>query len=879
MRPLARSRPVPRINRMHQAIEARMNEKTLIGKETALLQSVLDCFDGGACLVDEKGLVQCMNRAAEELTGYREAELLGRPLLPQSREQKYAPRRWRSQSFRRKDGRLVDLLLWECRLDRCERGAALVQLRPRETRAGADLSLDEVRDKLGAIFDTFPDGVILINEAGRIQLFNSGAERLFGYARHEVLGDNVHRLMPSPYREEHGGYIAAYLKTGVRKIIGIGREVVALRKDGTCFPIYLSIGELRLEGRRYFVGVTHDLTRQKTAERRLLTLSAAIDQSPAAVLITDKIGRIEYVNDRFEELTGGGADEVVGKTVSQLSAGKTSSDRYYRLCEAISVREERRSEVEDRRKDGAYYWAFESITPLRNAQGEITHYLAMQRDITEQKRDKEALIESEARFRHIAEMTGEWLWEQDAEGRYIYSSNAVRDLLGLEPEEIIGRDYHELLYVNERRLEADEARPFSRLVNQYRHKSGTAVFTESSGEPLFDESGKLFGWRGVDHDITAHKAFEDALRLRDRAIESVRVGIAISDARAPGNPNIYVNPALCAITGYARDELLGRSMRILRGPETDQVALAQIHDAIVAGRDCEATLINYRKGGTPFWNELLISPVAGESGEITHFIGIHTDVTERRKEAESRHELEIAKHIQLSLLPGAPLRTARAELSGVCVPATHVGGDYFDYFKSGDAIDLVVADVSGHSVGAALIMTEVRSALRTEARKMADASSRPGEILRDLNELLHEDLTRAELFITMFYMKFLPERRKLYYANAGHNCPLLLRAGRDESVPLDTEGLVIGVERAVEFEEKCIELRGGDCILLYTDGVTEARSPQGDFFGIERLKASFRAHRSLPPEDLVKALLAEVRAFCGSEPPSDDIAIVAMQVK
>jgi phosphoserine phosphatase RsbU/P len=856
-----------------------MNEKTLIGGESTLLQSVLDCFDGGACVVDEKGLVQCMNRVAEELTGYREAELVGRPLLPPVRAgvQKHAMRRWRIQAFQRKDGCVVDLLFWECRLQRYARGAALVQLRARETRGGADLSLDEVRDKLGAIFDTFPDGVVLINEAGRIQLFNAGAERLFGYARHEVLGHDVNCLMPSPYREEHGGYISAYLKTGVRKIIGVGREVAALRKDGSRFPVYLSIGELRLEGGRYFVGVTHDLTRQKTAARRLLTLSAAIDQSPTGVLIADKEGRIEYANEKFEELTGCSAEGVVGKIVSQLTSGKTSSDRYQRLCEAISTGAKRRGEVEDRRRDGAAYWAYESITPLRNAQGEITHFLAMQRDITEQKRDKEALIESEARFRHIAEMTGEWLWEQDAEGRYIYSSNAVRDLLGMEPEEIIGRNYRELLCVNEMRPEA--ARPFSRLVNQYRHKKGTVVFTESSGEPLFDDSGRLFGWRGVDHDITAHKAFEDALRLRDRAIESVRVGIAISDARAPGNPNIYVNPALCAMTGYSREELLGRSMRLLRGAETDEAALAQIHDAILAGRDCEVTLRNYRKGGTPFWNELLISPVAGEGGEITHFIGIHTDVTERRKEAESRHELEIAKHIQLSLLPGAPLRSERAELSGVCVPASHVGGDYFDFFKSGDAIDVVVADVSGHSVGAALIMTEVRSALRAEARSLAGASSGPGVILRDLNELLYEDLTRAELFITMFYMKFLPDRRLLKYASAGHNWPLLLRSNGEVSIPLDAEGLVIGVETTVEFEEKCIELHAGDRILLYTDGVSEALSPQGEFFGLERLKESFRANRSLSPENLVKALLAEVRAFCGAEPPGDDLAIVAMQVK
>ena len=92
-----------------------------------------------------------------------------------------------------------------------------------------------------------------------------------------------------------------------------------------------------------------------------------------------------------------------------------------------------RGEIQDRKKNGELYWALETITPLRNTQGEITHYLAIQQDITEQKQDKEALAESEARFRQVAEMAGEWLWEQDPEGHYIYSSGAVQTSSGLRP--------------------------------------------------------------------------------------------------------------------------------------------------------------------------------------------------------------------------------------------------------------------------------------------------------------------------------------------------------------------------------------------------------------------------------------------------------------
>ena len=320
-------------------------------------------------------------------------------------------------------------------------------------------------------------------------------------------------------------------------------------------------------------------------------------------------------------------------------------------------------------------------------------------------------------------------------------------------------------------------------------------------------------------------------------------------------------------------------MRLLQGPDTDPGAVEQIRQAVSAGRSCEVVLKNYRKGGAPFWNELLISPVVDDTGKLTHYIGIQTDVTERRRAEESRHELEIAKHIQLSLLPDGPLRLPSAELAGVCVPASHVGGDYFDFFHTSDAVDVVIADVSGHSVGAALIMAEVRSALRAETRKVAGVPVGPAQVLGALNELLYDDLAGAELFLTMFYLKYLPGTRTLHYSNAGHNNALLLRVDDATCTALDAEGLVLGVRREIDFEEKRLGLAAGARLLLYTDGVTEAENQQGEFFGVARLGGLFSAYRTIPPEALLERLLAEVRAFCGETPIRDDISMVMLQVR
>ncbi|MCQ4189007.1 PAS domain S-box protein [Methylocystis suflitae] len=861
---------------------------------------ILDAFDEGLCLLDEAGELCAMNGAAERLTGYLEEELISHPLLtkleissrncgadptPSSHDPPTAPSGWLEVRLRRKDGSKIDAVCAICPVG-SNAAWTLLKLHPREPVLIEGVALRRIKVILEAIFGGMADGLIVIDEGGKIQLFSAGAETLFGYRAEEALGANVKLLMPAPYRDAHDGYLSNYRETGFKKIIGTSREVSGRRKDGSTFLMYLSIGEIWLEGKRYFVGVAHDLTRLKRAEERLITLAAAVEQSPAAVMISNKEGRIEYVNNRFVHLTGYEADELIGQNACLLQSNHTASELYPRLWETICSGSEWRGEIQDRKQSGELYWAQETITPLRDARGEITHFLAIQEDVTRQKQDKEALAESEQRFRHVAEMAGEWLWEQDTRGRYIYSSVAVRDILGLEPEEILGKSYLDLFageppehwMAELPSYSAENCHPFHRLVNHYRHKDGHDVYTESTGAPIFDPNGELIKWRGVDHDITARKQSEDALRIRNRAIESVHIGIVICDARIPGNPNIYVNPALSRITGYTREELLGHSMNLLQGPETDPAALDEIRRAISKGQSCEVTMKNYRKDGSAFWNELLISPVVDDAGAITHYIGIQTDVTERRKAEESRHELEIAKHIQLSLLPDAPLRLPRVELAGVCLPANHVGGDYFDYFDNSGGVDVVIADVSGHSVGAALIMTEVRSTLRAETRRWIGAPTGPAQVLRDLNELLHHDLTRAELFITMFYFRFLSETRTLKYANAGHNSPLLLRSSQTACTLLDADGLVLGVKRAVEFEERSIELSAGDKLLFYTDGVTEAQNPRGDFFGVDRLCKAFRAHRDLAPETLITEVLADMREFCGHAPRNDDIAMVIMEI-
>jgi sigma-B regulation protein RsbU (phosphoserine phosphatase) len=148
-----------------------------------------------------------------------------------------------------------------------------------------------------------------------------------------------------------------------------------------------------------------------------------------------------------------------------------------------------------------------------------------------------------------------------------------------------------------------------------------------------------------------------------------------------------------------------------------------------------------------------------------------------------------------------------------------------------------------------------------------------------LNELLHDDLSGAELFITMFYLRYDLASRQLCYANAGHNCALLLRADEVGCRQLDADGMILGIRRVVEFEDKRMRLNKGDRVLLYTDGITEAQNQAGEFFGVSRLDELFSAYRLESPEAVITRLLESLYEFCGGQSFNDDVSMVVLQVE
>jgi phosphoserine phosphatase RsbU/P len=279
-------------------------------------------------------------------------------------------------------------------------------------------------------------------------------------------------------------------------------------------------------------------------------------------------------------------------------------------------------------------------------------------------------------------------------------------------------------------------------------------------------------------------------------------------------------------------------------------------------------------------------------------------VQEIAVEERLRHELAIATTVQQRLFPESPPQMSSLELSGVCYPARGVGGDYYDFIELDQGkVGIAVADVAGKGISAALLMCTVQASLRSQAQ---NANGNLTELVSAMNRLLHVS-TDASSYATFFYAQFDERTGQLTYVNAGHNPPLLVRAGRNAKAksvgyagtipgpngidnlqnngsPADVTlltkgGPIIGAFNNCVYEQETIQMESGDLLVAYTDGVTEARNADGQEFGEASLRGIIDCSANVPPQQLSERIVESVRDWCGEVPPHDDLTLVVIKVK
>ena len=378
-----------------------------------ILAAVVESSDDAIVVTDLDGNILTSNGGASHLYGYDASEMRGRPisiLVPDSHRSEFFAMVARLRAGegvkdletvrRTKHGGLVNVSITVSPIVDASGmvvGATKVA-RDISARKLGELAQRSSEIRWRSVVESAVDGIIVIDQRGRIESFNPAAERLFGYPEAEVLGRNVKMLMPSPYHEEHDGYLSRYVETHVKKIIGIGREVTGLRRDGSTFPLHLSVGEMDVAGEPRFTGILHDLSDRVRLEERLRASEArwraVVESAVDAIIVIDAKGHIEAFNPAAERLFGYSEQDAVGRNVSMLmpSPYHEEHDGYLERYLATGVHKiiGLGREVTGRRRDGTTF-------PLHLSVGEAV--LAGERKFTGILHDLSVRVAIETRLR------------------------------------------------------------------------------------------------------------------------------------------------------------------------------------------------------------------------------------------------------------------------------------------------------------------------------------------------------------------------------------------------------------------------------------------------------------------------------------------------
>jgi sigma-B regulation protein RsbU (phosphoserine phosphatase) len=521
----------------------------------------------------------------------------------------------------------------------------------------------------------------------------------------------------------------------------------------------------------------------------------------------------------------------------------------------------------------------------------------------QKKLAEEELRESREKFRSLVEVTSDWIWEVNAEGRYTFVSPQIADSLGYQPDEVLGKEPFDLMPSGETgRIHpisddiVEVRRPFQDLENEMQAKDGSRVYMEISGTPLFDSAGKWIGYRGVNRDITARKEAEEALRRQTEFVSAVldTAGALVTVFDRDGKM-VRFNRACEETTGYKHAEILDRPFwEILLLPEEEIRTRAFFSNLDIRLFPNQHENIWLTKEGEERRIAWANTALRGLNGKVEFIVSTGIDVTEQRRAEEElaqarEREVEVGASIQRTLLVGRPpTNLTGVGLGMVSVPSQKVGGDYLDFFTFGDnVVDVLVGDVMGKGVPAALLAAATKSHFQRVVRRLSIESlplgrfPEPEEIVSAVHALMTPDLLALNSFVTLSYARFDLERRLLTFVDCGHPRPLHLPSGAVECQDLMGLNVPLGVLANEQYQQVTFSFSPGDMFLFYSDGLSESSPDQGEeLFGQDRLAGVMVEHGADMPQEVAAAACEAARAFAGPQGADmDDLTCVAVRIQ
>ena len=479
------------------------------------------------------------------------------------------------------------------------------------------------------IFEASVEGILVVGQDGFILRANTACESMFGYDSGEFEGKKVEDLIPKDFKKTHQTHRAKYARRPKARRMGQDLDLWGLKKDGSRFPLQISLSPTEIDGKHIVIAFIVDITEKKKAELELRANVAKnialLEAMPDMMFIHNYAG--DFVDYYIPDQLGSqqSTDDLIGKNIKDVVPPEVAKAILKTHKKAITSK---KIQIREYGIEGANGMVdYEARTVRLNNHSLLT----IVRDITVIKRVDRELRESEAKNKAILQALPDLIVIHDIAGTFldIHASNPSQ--LIFSKEELLGKNVEDILpkALSDKILNALSKANKTKTMQIFETqvtRTDRMVDFEARIVPL--EDNKLLA---ILRDITQAKVFQKVLDIRNRALEAAGNGIIIADAQDADLPITFSNEAFSQITGYKRTEVLGKNCRFLQNDDKNQEEIDVIRKAIQERKPCQAVIRNYRKDRTLFWNDLTITPIFDELGEITHFIGVQKDVTERKK--------------------------------------------------------------------------------------------------------------------------------------------------------------------------------------------------------------------------------------------------------